>query len=63
MAPWGAARQVPNLSFIDCATVAPLTVHSLDPLVLDTEFDLQALVNPSFPDTALPDAMLCSYDD
>jgi hypothetical protein len=59
----GTTRQVPKMSIIGCTPFTPMTVHSLDPLMLDTEFDVQPLVNPSFPDTALPEAMLCSYDD
>jgi hypothetical protein len=50
------------MSIIGCTPFAPMTVHSLDLLILDAEFDVQPLLNPSFPDTALPEAMLCSYD-
>jgi hypothetical protein len=34
-----------------------------DPLMLDTEVDLEPHVSPLSADTALPEAMLCSYDD
>jgi hypothetical protein len=52
-----------NVSIIGCVTLAAMTIHSLDALMLDTGFDLQSLVIPSFPKPALSEVVLCSYDD